>query len=238
MWTRLPAPRGSRSRRGHKIGRGAPAPRPRSAPPKVTAVVPERPGGLPGSGPPPPPPPSARPGVGSPRRVEIPETRGSKLRLPAAEPPKVKPVVPKRPAAAAPAAPGPPKRKTVVEVPPLELEPDFDTAITEAGHDVDDEPLAVEDIPPTGRFIQTEDDTSGSETRKSAFIDLGLDSVVNQGDTSASLVFTNIEATPTPPTTEELEARVADDPDDPEAHQALGEALIEAGERGRGVEGR
>src|SRR2546422_3036725 len=84
----------------------------------------------------------------------------------------------------------------------------------------------------------SEDDTSVSETRKSAFIDLGLDSVVNQGDTSASLVFTNIEATPTPPTTEELEARVADDPDDPEAHQALGEALIEAGERGRGIEER
>src|SRR2546422_6081302 len=82
----------------------------------------------------------------------------------------------------------------------------------------------------------SEDDTSVSETRKSAFIDLGLDSVVNQGDTSASLVFTNIEATPTPPTTEELEARVADDPDDPEAHQALGEALIEAGERDRGIE--
>ncbi|OLC04197.1 MAG: hypothetical protein AUH45_03790 [Gemmatimonadetes bacterium 13_1_40CM_69_22] len=220
----------------HEIEIEPPPPPPRSAPPKVTPVVPKRPGGLPGSAPPPPPPPSARPGVGSPRRVEIPETPGSKLRLPAAEPPKVKPVVPKRPAAAAPAAPGPPKRKTVVEVPPLELEPDFDTAITEAGHDVDDEPLAVEDIPPTGGFIQTEDDTSVSETRKSAFIDLGLDSVVNQGDTSASLVFTNIEATPTPPTTEELEARVADDPDDPEAHQALGEALIEAGERDRGIE--
>jgi len=124
----------------------------------------------------------------------------------------------------------------VVEVPPLELEPDFDLALTEAGHAVDDEPLAVEDIPPTGGFIQTEDDTSVSETRKSAFIDLGLDSVVNQGDTSASLVFTNIEATPTRPTIEELEARVADDPDDPEVHQALGEALIEAGERDRGIE--
>ena len=213
-----------------------PPPPSRSAPAKVTPVVPKRPGGLPGSAPPPPAPPSARPGVGPPRRVEIPATPGSKPRPPAAEPPKLKPVVPKRPAAAPPAAPAPPKRKTVVEVPPLELEPDFDTAIAEAGHDVDDEPLAVEDIPPTGGFIQTEDDTSVSETRKSAFIDLGLDSVVNQGDTSASLVFTNIEATPAPPTIEELEERVADDPDDPEAHQALGEALIEAGERDRGIE--
>src|SRR6266571_5736471 len=219
----------------HEIEIEPPPPPPPSAPPKVTPVAPKRPGGLPGSAPPPPAPPSARPGVGPPRRVEIPATPGSKPRPPAAEPPKLKPVVPKRPAAAPPAAPAPPKRKTVVEVPPLELEPDFDTAIAEAGHDVDDEPLAVEDIPPTGGFIQTEDDTSVSETRKSAFIDLGLDSVVNQGDTSASLVFTNIEATPAPPTIEELEERVADDPDDPEAHQALGEALIEAGERDRGI---
>jgi len=213
-----------------------PAPSSRSAPPKITPVVPKRPGGPAGGGAPPAAVPSARPGVGSPRRVGVPEAPGSKLRLPAAEPPKVKPVVPKRPLAAPPAAPAPPKRKTVVEVPPLELEPDFDLALTEAGHAVDDEPLAVEDIPPTGGFIQTEDDTSVSETRKSAFIDLGLDSVVNQGDTSASLVFTNIEATPTRPTIEELEARVADDPDDPEVHQALGEALIEAGERDRGIE--
>src|SRR5206468_365685 len=78
-------------------------------------------------------------------------------------------------------APGPDrlKRKAVVEVPPLELEPDFDTASTEAAHQVDEQPLAVEDIPPTGGFIQTEEDTSLSETRRSAFIDLGLDGVVS-----------------------------------------------------------
>src|SRR3989441_1419745 len=40
-----------------------PPPPPRSALPKVTPVVPKRPGGLPGSAPPPPPPPSARPGA-------------------------------------------------------------------------------------------------------------------------------------------------------------------------------
>jgi tetratricopeptide (TPR) repeat protein len=39
--------------------------------------------------------------------------------------------------------------------------------------------------------------------------------------------------TPDVPT---LEARVADDPDDPRAHVALGEALIEAGKRERGIE--
>src|SRR5439155_639003 len=98
--------------------------------------------------------------------VDVPSLREDEtadVRPPAEEPPKVKPVVPKRPLAAPPAAPAPAKRKTVVEVPPLELEPDFDLALTEAGHAVDDEPLAVEDIPPTGGFIQTEDDTSVSE---------------------------------------------------------------------------
>src|SRR6266699_3464535 len=175
---------------------------------------------------------------------------------PKATPPKVTPVVPKRPgtptapgappgggrpgvAAPPPApAPGPDrlKRKAVVEVPPLELEPDFDTASTEAAHEVDEQPLAVEDIPPTGGFIQTEEDTSVSETRRSAFIDLGLDGVVSSADAPPSLVFTDIEATPAPPTIDQLEALVADDPDDPEAHRALGEALIEAGDRDRGIE--
>src|SRR5205823_2010529 len=42
--------------------------------------------------------------------------------------------------------------------------------------------------------------------------------------------------TPAPPTLDPLEALVADDPDDPEAHRALGEALIEAGDRDRGIE--
>src|SRR3989440_90716 len=189
-------------------------------PPKVAPVVPKR------------------PGVGSPPRGGSPKAPGPTLHPPAPEPPKVKPVVPKRPAPPSPApAPAPerPKRKAVVEVPPLELEPDFDTASTEAAHAVDEPPLAVEDIPPTGGFIQTEEDTSVSETRRSAFIDLGLDGVVT-ADAPPSLVFTNIEATPAPPTIDQLEALVADDPDDPEAHRALGEALIEAGDRDRGIE--
>jgi tetratricopeptide (TPR) repeat protein len=135
-----------------------------------------------------------------------------------------------------PAAAPPPKRKTVVEIPPLELEPDFATETT-GGHDVDDEPLAVDEPPSHGGWMKTEDDLSIVEGgRKSAFIDLGVDGVINQGDMSGSLVFSNIEETPTAPTIEELEGRVADNPDDPEVHQALGEALIEAGERERGIE--
>src|SRR5947199_4114498 len=207
-------------------------PPPKAAPPKVAPVVPKRPGtptapGAPAGG--------SRPGVGSPPRFGSPKAPGPTLHPPAPEAPKVKPVVPKRPAAPA-AASDRLKRKAVVEVPPLELEPDFDTGSTEAAHEVDDQPLAVDDIPPTGGFIQTEEDTSVSETRRSAFIDLGLDGVVTSADAPPSLVFTNIEATPAPPTIDQLEALVADDPDDPEAHRALGEALIEAGDRDRGIE--
>ena len=159
----------------------------------------------------------------------------------AAESPRVKPVVPKRPPQSPPApASGTGKRKAVVEVPPLELEPDFQTATTDAGHDVDDEPLTLEESPPSPpshpSFIQTEDETSISTGgRRSGFIDLGVDEI-SQGDHAGSLVFSNIEQTPAAPEIEELESRVADNPDDPEAHQALGEALIEQGDRERGIE--
>jgi len=151
-----------------------------------------------------------RPGVGAPPRFG-----GTSPKAP--EPPKVKPVVPKRPA--------PPARKSMVEVPPLELEPDFDTGGTDPGHEVDDQPLAMDDARGGGRG-----------GRRSGAIDFNLDGVVTQGEERESLVFANMDTTPTKPTIEELEGRVADDPDDPGGHQALGEALIEAGERERGVE--
>src|SRR6266702_3190415 len=152
-----------------------------------------------------------RPGVGAPPRFG-----GASPKAP--ESPKVKPVVPKRP--------GPPARKPMVEVPPLELEPDFDTGATDGGHVVADQPLAIDDAG-VGRV---------GGGRRSAAIDLSLDGVVTQGDEPGSLVFANIDAPPAKPTIEDLEGRVADDPDDPEGHKALGEALIEAGERERGIE--
>src|SRR5438876_1452537 len=150
----------------------------------------------------------------------------------APESPRVKPVVPKRPPAS-----GPGTRKAVVEVPPLELEPDFETGSTDAGHDIDDQPLALDEPPRHPSFIQTEDETSISTGgRRSGFIDLGIDEISSGTDQAGSLVFSNIEETPAAPGIEELEARVADNPDDPEAHQALGEALIEQGDRERGIE--
>jgi len=199
------------------------------ATPRVSPVTPKRPGA-----PAAPPAPAPRPAVGPPPRVTGPKQPAPKFEPPRAEPAKVKPVVPKRPPAP------PPGRKTLVEVPPLELEPDFDSAATDAAHEVDDQPLAIDETPAgdsPAAFIQTEADTSITPSgRRSAAIDLGLDGVVNQGADRGSLVFANIDVTPAQPTIEELEARVADEPDDPEAHQALGEALIEAGERERGIE--
>src|SRR5216683_3576492 len=156
-----------------------------------------------------------RPAVGAPPRF------GGRAAPKAPEPPKVKPVVPKRP--------GPPPRKSLVEVPPLELEPDFDTGATDQGHEVDDQPLVIDDAREGVRG-------SAGGGRRSGAIDLNLDGVVNQGDERGSLIFTDMDMTPATPTIEALEARVADDPDDPEAHQALGEALIETGERARGIE--
>jgi len=155
----------------------------------------------------------------------------------APEPPRVKPVVPKRPAPADHSSSGPGKRKAVVEVPPLELEPDFEALTTDVGHEVDDEPLTLDEPTRHPSFIQTEDDTSISAGgRRSGFIDLGIDEINSGGDQAGSLVFSNIEQTPAAPGIEELESQVADNPDDPEAHQALGEALIEQGERERGIQ--
>ena len=188
---------------------------------------------------PPPPPPRAQPPRAQPPKLQPlkPPPKLAPLKMPAVkrpEPAKVKPVVPKRPSA--PTAAPPDKRKTVVEVPPLELEPDFETATTDASHDIDDRPLIEESREHSG-FVQTEEDTSISlGGRKSGYINLGIDGIVNQADQAGSLVFSGIEETPAAAGIDELESRVADNPDDPEAHQALGEALIEEGQRDRGVE--
>src|SRR5205809_190670 len=94
------------------------------------------------------------------------------------------------------------------------------------GQEGEDQPLAIDDAG-VGRV---------GGGRRSGALDLSLDGVVTQGDEPGSLVFADIDAPPVKPTIEDLEGRVADDPDDPESHKALGEALIEAGERERGIE--
>jgi tetratricopeptide (TPR) repeat protein len=59
------------------------------------------------------------------------------------------------------------------------------------------------------------------------------DVTLEGGDEGVTFVDTG---EPTLPTITELEDRVLDDPDDPEAHRALGEALLAAGEQLRGQE--
>src|SRR5579884_2699990 len=182
--------------------------------------------------PPAPPPPPVQPGV--PQRPPAPQPPP-----PAPAPARVKPVVPKRPEAPQPPA----QRQRLVDLPPLQLEPDFDTAGAAPGHELDDQPLALDEavsLSPAG-------ERAAPSARRSAFLDLDTGEAPpgagraeggggGGGGGGGSLVFDNLAPTPVAPTLEELVARVADDPDDPEAHRALGEALIEAGERERGIE--
>ncbi|HYK09512.1 MAG TPA: tetratricopeptide repeat protein [Gemmatimonadales bacterium] len=101
---------------------------------------------------------------------------------------------------------------------------------------VDDEPLLLDEGAgqETRDFIMTEDDTSVGG-RPSVHIDVGLDGGIQLEDSAPSIDFSDIEEAPAV-SIEDLEGRVADNPDDPEAHQALGEALIENGDRERGIE--
>jgi tetratricopeptide (TPR) repeat protein len=130
----------------------------------------------------------------------------------------------------APPARGTNRRQAVVELSlDAELEP-------EAVVPVDDEPLVIDDVvgQETRDFIQTEDDTSVGG-RPSVHIDMGLEGGLQLDDEAPAIDFSDIEETPAV-SIEDLEGRVADNPDDPEAHQALGEALIEGGDRERGIE--
>ena len=181
--------------------------------PEVEAEVEEEPEPLP-----PPPPPRAAP-------------------RPAAPPPPP----PAKPKAAPPPPPQaePPlresKRRPVVDLPPIELEADFETAATESEHEVDDEPLVIEEGT-AAAWLQTDGTSTLGGGVSGPPLDLGVDGIINQGGDAGAIVFEDIEEAPAAASIDELEGRVADNPDDPEAHQALGEALIEEGERERGFE--
>jgi tetratricopeptide (TPR) repeat protein len=85
-------------------------------------------------------------------------------------------------------------------------------------------------------WIQRADDTMSSAMggRSQGFIDLGVEGVT-PGD-AYTPGGRQSGAVPRLSSIDELESRVADDPDDPDAHRSLGEALIEAGDRERGIE--
>lgn len=139
-------------------------------------------------------------------------------------------VVEEEPVIEAPPVRGTNRRQAVVEL-SLDAEPEAEPAPP-----VDDEPLVIDDDvgQETRDFIQTEDDTSLGG-RPSVHIDVGLDGALQLDDEAPAIDFSDIEEAPAV-SIEDLEGRVADNPDDPEAHQALGEALIEGGDRERGIE--
>jgi tetratricopeptide (TPR) repeat protein len=62
-----------------------------------------------------------------------------------------------------------------------------------------------------------------------------LAATVVDGTPEASLAFLQVEE-PVQPSIEELEDRILDDPDNPESHRALGEALLAAGDSVRGID--
>jgi len=63
-----------------------------------------------------------------------------------------------------------------------------------------------------------------------------FDTTVSEAGGAGAMLFGDVDAAATALTIEELEQRVADDPDNPETHRTLAEALIEAGERDRGID--
>ncbi len=142
-------------------------------------------------------------------------------RPPAAPPPRREPEPPA------------PRSRPPIDVPPLDLEPEFETAAASEGHELDDQPLAEGDESLAGWIINSDDADRAPPVggRSQGYIDLGLDGVTTSDFGAAALA-----GAAAPPTIEELEARVADAPDDPDAHRALGEALIESGDRERGLE--
>ena len=92
--------------------------------------------------------------------------------------------------------------------------------------DVDDVDTEL-DVPDLDFGAELEGEPGGDEERASMRLDMAAEL---SGDEVA-------EAAPVaPPTIEDLERAVADDPDDAARHVALGEALVEQGERDRGIE--
>src|SRR3989449_737259 len=156
-----------------------------------------------------------------------PKPRVTMPKVPPRPAPKVTPVVPKRPpaspfktASATPARTvGPPPRLTVPKV-----TPPGPKIAPRVGPPPKPEAPKVKPVVPKRPPIPTAPPKAEPPKRKTVVEVPPLE------------LEPDFEGAPAKPTIEELEGRVADDPDDPEAHQALGEALIEEGERERGIE--
>jgi tetratricopeptide (TPR) repeat protein len=145
---------------------------------------------------------------------------------------------------------------TSLEPPAVEPPPDFEpTAVEEPpiGEAAALEDLPLEEVPVSGvelPLIEVPEATEAAGGTDLGAPELDLEvpaevpisEPVSPAEPSAGELDLEIEVEPLaeakvagPPDLAELEARVAAQPEDAEAHQALGEALVEAGERERGL---
>jgi tetratricopeptide (TPR) repeat protein len=183
--------------------------------------------------------PPTREAAPTPPKREAPPTPPRREAPPAPPTREATPPAPKReaapPAPPRETPPAAPRERAPVEVPPLEMEPEFESTGAGAGHDIDDEPLLV-DSDDVSSWIQREDQITAPPPsgRSQGFIDLGVEGITI-GDAYHPRVIGS-GALPVVPSIDELESRVADNPDDPDAHRSLGEALIEDSDRERGIE--
>lgn len=103
---------------------------------------------------------------------------------------------------------------------------------TPVGADADGSGVEVPDLDLTGFGDEEE---AGAAALEVPTLDLGEEPEAVVEPAAPAAAAPAPPTPPAPPTLDELEARVADNPDDPAAHQALGEALIEQGDRERGL---
>jgi len=199
-----------------------------------------------------PPPPPKRPSVATPAPPPPAPKRPSVATPAPPPPPPPKPVPPPAAAPAGPkvnpfaaraAKPAPPKK---AEAPPPEPEPEVAIERASVEFSSPPEPAPMEgldtgmnvdlgsielDMPSLDMPEVSEDASMSLDVPE---IDLGGDLQLGEGGLDLDISAPDLPAGP--PDVKTLEAAVADDPDDPARHRALGEALLEAGQRERGVE--
>jgi tetratricopeptide (TPR) repeat protein len=124
---------------------------------------------------------------------------------------------------------------------PADITPaDIDLSSSDMSSDLSIEPSVELDAPLGGSAFDTPSPTLRSTGEHSAFTGGTFEPGVDTPDLDTPLVeepmvFIEAEA-PAPPSISELEERILDDPDNPEHHRALGEALLAAGQTQRGHE--
>jgi tetratricopeptide (TPR) repeat protein len=139
------------------------------------------------------------------------------------------------------------------EAEPLQSIESRDAPPPETEGEADDDLLVLDSVDPEGTALSLVEEEieiqpePGAEAAFDEVLDDGTDWDIPEeleapvvpapleGSAEASLSFLQVED-PAQPTIEELEDRILDDPENPETHRALGEALLASGETTRGVD--